>query len=718
MSDPSSVEVTLTTAADIESTPKGIVRRWLAELNLAAEAEKDWRKEAKDIWELYEAKNTKANSFNILWSNTETLLPAVYNSTPEPDVRRRFRDADPQGKIASTILERSLSYQIDDYDFDDEIQDVVLDVLLPGRGVARIVYEPHFVEVSDDGMKPAPAAGAYQEPPEEEAGENEGEDGQEESYEKLAGQDARCRHVQWDDYRHGPGKRWDEVPWHAFRHEFTQEMVIEKFGREVAERLTYAQGVDSKDFTDDKQTKEIFKVCEAWEIWDKDKRRVLFIAPTYADAPLAVIDDPLRLRGFFPIPRPLRAIKNSRTMIPVPLYRMYKEQALELDRVSARINKIVNALRVRGAYSAHIKEAASILDAGDNEMIAIENVSMIAEAGGLDKLIWIMPVNQLAQVLEHLYKARDQIKQAIYEISGIADVIRGATNPNETLGAQKLKSQWGSLRIQKMQREVQRFIRDLLRLKAEVMSEQFTSEQLQAMTSIQLPDAQAKAKAQAAIQQAQQTQQPPPPEADEVIKKPTWDDIIALLRSDQMRQYRIDIETDSTVADTINQDMTGLSEVMTAIGGVIQQSMPAIQSGMLSVDTVKEICLTISRRARLGSALEDSIESMKPPQPPAQEQAPPPPPDHSLEVAQIQAENKKQIAAMQEQSKADLAQIKEQGATDRQQMIEEIKSGREQAKMELDAAVKVLIAEITATKAVEAATAKNAQREFQQGVTA
>lgn len=714
----STEEVTLTTAADIESTPKGIVRRWLAELNLASEAEKAWREEAKEIWELYEAKQSKANSFNILWSNTETLLPAVYNSTPEPDVRRRFRDRDPDGKVASTVLERSLSYQIDDYDFDAEIQDVVLDVLLPGRGVARIVYEPHFVAVTADGMTPAPPAGAYQEPPEETEEVEEGETPQEQPYEKIAGQEARCEHVQWDDYRHGPGKRWKDIPWHAFRHEFTQEMVIEKFGRKMAEKLTYSQGTDSKDFTDDKQTKEIFKVCEAWEIWDRDKRRVLFIAPGYADEPLSVADDPLRLRGFFPLPRPIRAIANSRSQTPVPLYRMYKEQAAELDRVSARINKIVNALRVRGAYSAHIAEASKILDSGDNEMIAIENVSLIAESGGLDKLIWIMPVNQLAQVLQHLYTARDQIKQAIYEISGIADVVRGATNPNETLGAQKLKSQWGSLRIQKTQREVQRFIRDLLRLKAEVMAEQFTAEQLQAMTGVQLPDAREKEQAQMAVQQAQQTQQPPPKDTQATLRQPTWDDIIALLRSDQMRQYRIDIETDSTVADTINQDMSGLAEVMDAISRVIAGAQPAMQSGMLPVEVVKEICLTISRRARLGSALEDAIDKIEPPTPPAQAQAPPPPPDHSLDIAQIQAQNKRDIAELQEQGKANLAQIKADGEAQRQQMLEQIKGAREQQKAELDAAVKVIVAQISATKAVEVATAANAAREFQQGVTA
>lgn len=698
-------EVVLTTPADIEKTPQGIVKRWLAELSLASEAEAEWRKEAQSIHELYDGKQTKANSFNILWSNTETLRPAIYNSTPQPDVRRRFRDADPVGKVASTVLERSLSYQVDDYDFDCEVQDAVLDVLLSGRGVARVMYEPHFVAVGPNGITSAKPAGAYQEPPESAAESQVPAGNPIAPYEKIAGQDARCSHVQWDDYRHGPGKRWRDVPWHAFRHEFTQEMVIEKFGEEIAKKLTYSQAKDCDRLVEDKTTRQIFKVCEAWEIWDGDAKRVLFVAPSYKDGPLADIEDPLHMRQFFPLPRWLRAIENSRTLNPTPLYRMYKEQAEELDRVSSRINKVVGALKVRGAYSSHVKEASEILNAEDNEMIAVENVSMIAESGGLDKLIWIMPIEKLSQVLQYLYTSRDQIKQAIYEITGIADVLRGSTDPNETLGAQKLKSQWGSLRIQKLQKEVQRFIRDLLRLKAEVIGEHFTIEQLQAMTSIQLPNEQEKAQAQAVSKQAAAAKQPAPPQLEEILKKPTWEEIKGLLASDQMRQYRVDIETDSTVADTINQDMQGLSEAVDAIGRVVGGSMPAIQSGMMPVETIKEICLAFSRRARLGSALEDAIESIKPPAPPQQEQPPPEKPDHSLEIAQIQAQNKAQIAQMQEQAE-----------TQRLQMEQQMKAMADRQKSELDAAVKIIVAQISATKAAEAATAKNAQREFHQDV--
>lgn len=727
-------EVAITRTSDIEKTPAGVVRRWLAEISLADEAEKEWRTEGGEIYDLYEAKESKANSFNILWSNTETLAPAVYNSTPEPDVRRRFRDDDPVGKVASTVLERSLSYQIDDYDFDSEIKDSVLDTLLPGRGVARIVYEPHFVQVTSNGVQPAKPAGAYQEPSDPAiAGQAASAPSQEgagpsvagpEPYEKIVGQDARVAHVQWDKFRHGPGKRWVDVPWVSFEDEFTQEMCEDKFGPEIAKQLTYSDAKLS-DEVRDKTTREFFKVTKVYEIWDKEQRRVLFIAPCYSHGPCATIDDPLKLKGFLPLPRPLYAIANSKSLVPRPLYRMYKEQAAELDRVSARINKIVAALKVRGAYSSMIPEAANILTAEDNAMVAVENPAMIAEHGGLDKLIWILPVDKLAQVLNYLYQSRDQIKQAIYEISGVADIIRGATNPNETLGAQKLKSQWGSLRIQKLQKEVQRFIRDLLRLTAEIISEHFTAEQLQAMTSIQLPDAQAKQQAQMQIQQAQMQKQPPPPGAQAIMAKPSWDDVMALLRSDQMRQYRVDIETDSTVADTINQDMQGFSEAVRGVSEVLASATPAIQSGMLPVEAAKEICLAFSRRARLGSALEDALEQIKAPAPPQAEQAPP---DHSLEVAKLQAENKQAIAQMQEQGKQQIAAMREQAETQRAHMQAEADARTEaingqmaamsdRQKAELDAAVKIIVAQISATKSpADPATAANANREFSQDV--
>lgn len=763
-------EQSVKTVADLEKDDAGIVTRWLAEIAMADKASENFRNEAKEIWEIYEAEKAVNNSFAILWSNTETLAPAIYNSTPQPDVRRRFRDPDPVGKQAALVLERSLSYQIDDYDFDEEISDAALDMLLPGRGLARIVYEPHFATISKKGVMPAPAAGSFIPPPPEKPTDTEGSEPAEtdDSYEKIVGQEARCEYVPWDKFRHGPGKRWKQVPWCSFEHEFTYDMCLEKFGKKMADALTFTDTAETETVKDE-QARAVFKICIVQEIWDKDQRRVLFIAPSHKDRPCLVVPDPLRLRDFWCIPRPMFAIKNTRSLQPIPAYRMYKQQAEELNDTSTRINRIIKHLKIRGAYASGIPEAEKILDAKDGEMIAILNASLIEEVGGLDKLLWIMPIEKIAAALEYLYKARNEIKQAIFEISGVADIIRGATDPNETLGAQELKSQWGSLRIKRQQREVQRFIRDILRLKAEVIGQEFTIEQLKAMTGVQLPMQAEKDQAQSQMQamqaqaamqarqaqagafpadpnapppQAPQAPPPPqiPPEIEQMLKLPSWEQVKELLSSDQMRQYRVDIETDSTVSDTINQDMQGMATLVQQIGEVLAGVLKG-----LPMDVAKSIALSMCRRAKMGSAVEDALEALEQP-PPQQAQEPP---DLSVEVAKVNAENKLQITQIQEDNKralaqskaesdANIARIEQAAEAQRHQMTENMTSQREHLesrmqserehvssridaaavdnKAQLEAAVKVICANIAAKAGVDAATLKNAERETKEDV--
>jgi hypothetical protein len=134
----------------------------------------------------------------------------------------------------------------------------------------------------------------------------------------------------------------------------------------------------------------------------------------------------------------------------------------------------------------------------------------------------------------------------------------------------------------------------------------------------------------------------------------------------------------------------------------------------LPMDVAKSVALAAVRRVRMGSAVEDALESLQ--QPPAS-QAPPPPPDHSLEIAQIKAQSEQARTQMQEQSKQQLAQIAEQAETQRQQFELAMQRAGDRYKVELEAAVRVIVAQISATKSADAATMANAQREFSQGVT-
>lgn len=596
------------TQKDIGTDPAAVVRRWLLELTLAGKEEKKWRENVEKLFKKYRAQNQSKNSFNIFWANTEVMRQAVYSAQPTPDIRRRFKDADPLGKAVAETLNRSITFSLDCGDFDATIKQDVLDNLIAGRGISRIRYIPSLVQ--------SETAGAV-EKKDDVALEGE-------QSEELAWEQVTTEHVQWDDFRHGPGKTWPEVGWIAFRHYLKRDELEKRFG-EKGKKLPLNSS-DDKDIAStenrDPDTAELFKTAEVWEIWDRDQRKVIFVSEGNKDETLLEVEDPLKLEAFYPNPRPLYALEDTETLVPTPIYDLYKEQADELNRISGRINKIVDALKVRGIYDSTLGELSELYRSGDNDLIPASSVTALAERGGLDKFIWFAPIEQAAIVLKELYLQREQCKQTIYELTGISDVIRGSTDPNETATAQGLKSKWGSLRLQRMQQDVQRYIRDIIRLMAEVIAGKFQQDTLQKMTMLpypteqqaQLQAAQVQQQYQVVAQQAAaQGKQPPPP--PQIPKPITWEQIVAVLRDDAQRSYKIDIETDSTIAVELQTDMQGLQEILSALGQTMPGLMEAVQAGFLPFEAAKEIMLTICRRAKLGNAVEDAIDKMQPPQP-------------------------------------------------------------------------------------------------------
>jgi hypothetical protein len=216
-----------------------------------------------------------------------------------------------------------------------------------------------------------------------------------------------------------------------------------------------------------------------------------------AEEPLKVEDDPLGMLDFFPVPRPLYAIKTSDSLIPIPPYRMFRKQAQELAEVTQRIVKLIRCLKWRGVRDGSIKEFEDLAKLDDGQFSPMmDTAALYSQAGGIDRAIWLMPIDKLIATIRELAAHREEVKQSIFEVTGVADIMRGQTDPNETKGAQQMKVQWGTIRIQRKQQEVARFARDLFRLKSEIIGNKFSEETLMTMTGIQLPTAQEKAQAQ------------------------------------------------------------------------------------------------------------------------------------------------------------------------------------------------------------------------------
>lgn len=629
---------------DFGRGPDAEYRRWAVEISMAKKRMKDWRTKSKKLWDTFHGTSVsrKKNSYNMLFLVTDTLDPLLYNTLPTPDVRRRFAQNDPLGKAVSEVLNRSLTFNAETTGFDDEIRADVLDMLIVGRGISRVRYVPDLVQVGDTaqtGIEDNETNLAH-EPKEGEVNE------------ELAWETAPLEHVMWDRYLCGPGRRFKEIPWWAFEHDLTREELVKRFGEQIGNAVELNGGpadvdTDTQRVLDD-QTLSLFKTAKVWEIWDKDSRTVIWIADSgYMKGPLKTEDDPLSLQNFFPVVQPLIAIEDSDTFEPTPLYDQYKEQAEELDRVSTRINKIITGLKLRAIYDPALgSQVAELFRGEDNDLIPADSaIRQLYEAGGIAAAIWWAPIEQAAKVLGELRTQREACKQVIYELTGIPDVMRGSTDPNETKGAQDLKVAFGTSRVSPRQRAVQRYIRDLMALQAEIICERFSIKTLQDMTQVKLPtDAQIMPQRmqmlQAAVMAKLQGQNVPP-----LPPKPiTWEDVKKTMGDDAQRTFRVDIETDSTIAAAQQEDTQDMATAFQAITGLLEKLWPMVQSGVLPFAAAKELLLATSRKFRMGSQLEDAIDQMQPPQPPQ---------DPKAQADAAKAQIPLQVEAMRQKGKQD-----------------------------------------------------------------
>ncbi len=123
-----------------DSTP-GKTSRWLDMIDRYDRGTQEWRERCEKIVKIYlDQHRTQASPrrFALLWSNIETLKPAIYARLPIAVVSRRYKDQDPAGRKASEILERCINTTFDLYGLDTVMQLDTLDYLLCGRAAGWV----------------------------------------------------------------------------------------------------------------------------------------------------------------------------------------------------------------------------------------------------------------------------------------------------------------------------------------------------------------------------------------------------------------------------------------------------------------------------------------------------------------------------------------------------------------------------------------------------
>lgn len=605
---------------------------WTAEIESAEKEFERWLEKGQQIVRRYrddrDVVSSRVRRFNILWSNVQVMKPALYGRMPKPMVNRRFKDSDPIGRAASTMLERCLEYEVEEYpDFQRTMRCAVEDRLLPGRGVAWVRYEPHFR--GDDANAEIVQVTTPKAPDVADAGTGAVT---EDVSQQLDYECAPTDYVHWKDFLHEPARTWEEVSWVARRVFMTHAEGEKRFG-EIFALVPLSSGDKKKD-SESPRDFDKKKKAEVWEIWDKTKKEVHWIAKNFTKQ-LDERADPLRLEQFFPCPMPLFATVTTGSLVPVPDYAEYQDQAEELDKLTQRISRLTAACKVVGVYDASVPALARMLTEGvDNTMIPVTEWESFSEKNGLKGSIQFMQIKEIIETLLQLYGARDQAKQVIYETIGLSDILRGSSVASETLGAQQLKAQFGSMRLRTSQEDVARFASDLLRMKAHIICTLFSDETILRMSGIEY------------TQDADQAQA-----------------ALALLRQGTLKDFRIEVSADTLAQLDENKDKEDRLEFLKATGGFLEKALPVIMAQPSAGPLLGEMLMFGVRGFHVGRSVEAAFERSMAQMGQALQQ--PKPPDPKLEVERMKAEteNARSQAEMEKIPLAkELVQMKHQAA--------------------------------------------------------
>jgi hypothetical protein len=590
--------------------------------------------------------------FNILWSNVQTIQPAIFARLPRPDVSRRFRDNDPIGRVASMMLERALEFELEHYgDYKSAMNNAVLDRLLGGRGVAWVRYEPHIVGEMEDEADGAPDDG-YQVT--EDSDESETPEGMEnEDQERIEYECCPVDYVHWRDFGHTIARTWEEVTAVWRRVYMNRSALVERFGEEMGYKIP----LDTKPDDLKQSYKSDDGVYEAliYEIWDKETGKVLWISKSLGKI-LDERDDPLGLENFWPCPKPLYSTLTTDSLEPIPDFVIYQDQARELDVLCDRIDGLINALKVRGVYDASASELQRLFSEGENNtMIPVHNWMAFAEKQGMKGAIDLVDLAPFASALMSCYQAMEQVKGQIYELMGIADIQRGQTDPNETLGAQIIKSNNASGRLKTQQHAVVDFATSLLTIKAQIICNHFTDETL--------------VKISGAMQLSEQDRQLVP-------------QALLLLRDEASKNFRIEVTSDSMIYQDEQQEKADRTAFLAAVGQFIAMALPTAQAAPelapMLMEMLKFGVTSFKAGKQLEGIIDQTADDMRKQYEATKGQPKPPTPE--VQKAQMDNQSKMQQIQMQ----AQVEQAKLQGQMQLEKAKQEYQAQENQLKFQLE----------------------------------
>lgn len=505
--------------------------------------------------------------YDLFWSSIEILKPAIYAKPPVVVAKPRFSDANRADKVVSELLERAVNCEFENTDIDQVMLSVRDDLAILNRGVPWVTYEER------DGKK------------------------------RIC-----VEHLDRTDFIHEPARKWSEVGWVARKAWMTRKEMRDRF--KETSGFAYEDAVyDTRRHVFEEGSTDNTLKAAVWEVWNRHDNKVYWVT----DGVKVLLDESephLNLSTFFPCPRPAYGTVQRGTLIPIPDYRRYAALLGQINLTTAKIYDLLAAVKVAGFFPG----GGDVSSAIETAMASTATTILIPLGSIGEAQVQWLPLDVIANTITGLIGARTQLFDDFYQLSGISDIMRGATESEETLGAQRLKSQYGSVRVKDKIDEMIRVARDLARIALEIMCENYSKDDMFELAQITLPskrevekslkevrDAARKELQDLATKAEEMAQQNPDvdpaqaeqefakaqqeiiarfqPQIEEIGNAVTSEAAMEIIRDQRARSIAIDIETDSTIMVDETAEKAARSEFLAAFSNAVAASQPLMMAG-------------------------------------------------------------------------------------------------------------------------------------------
>lgn len=676
-----------------------------------SDATEAWKQYEKDYDDLLARANTNTRDklcvYPLYWANCQTLEPAFYARTPVCISKREFEINDDIANTMCLISERLGKYQTRVSNFDDVMGSCVGDFLHAAKATAQIVYEAQMVKQPKRiALMPSENPDVFLDEKSQPYLDDVQQD--EQGYFGMTEVDVADEESQkiyiapagYDEILHTPNARsFQDIKAMAYPFRYTKDEAYAsgKFDETVLTAYPWKtkdqKAIKDRDQGQEDALESAEPYMDGYEIYCKNTKHVYWVSESYRENFLRPAKpDPYQFKDFFPSPPFIMQNKPRKHLYPRPAYIHLRPTLDQLNLMYERVFELIDAVRRRAIVDGD-EDIVRLLNAGELEFISAKSLKSIVEKGGLDKMIWYLPVQELVQAISELNALEDRFQNNASQWQGVPDILRGASDPIEAMGTQQIKSTAAQDRFKVNKKDVQRLARDLIEMMVDLALQVFSDAKIARICGFDYMS-----------------------KEDQGRFKPALD----ALRVDTERVIRIDIETDSmTFVDeglkaaqmgaTISSFMQGMQEI-----GRIRREDPK-----LALIAAKALLLTLEQSSD-GKEFQDDVKALSKEIEDELKNPPdlgPPPPDY--EMLKIESATRMKQMELQQKAEGDKFNAQVQQVSEQAQMQLEMQKLQTQAQKDAnDAQIRVNELSFKQEELNVTAQLKSRELDIAQGVAA